>query len=603
MRATFSLGLLLVIVVSICDGFMIPSPGIVRPSTRLLATQDEILAAYQQRIKVVKPGRIKAPPIDEPAPVVETPPVVDTPPPVVYTTAPVVDTPPPVVETPPPVIDTPPPVLETPPPAIDTPPPVLDTPPPIIDTAPIADTSPVTTTTPATPGTDPLSTMWRQLTEPFKSMPDPFEPIKIPKDPFKDVDIDLKALSMPDLKESFESLKSMSVSDIKESIKSVDLKTVTESVKNIQLPTPPERPEGTGVILPDGGRLPTLLELWNNGPFAESMPGSFSQWKESIAVTTPNNEGKLASWFPVIWDALRVAEFGAWYVAGLCLVAWQAQVSYKERQFEEELRTAELKAKQAAEVAALAAQGATVAKKLATAVAEKSKTSASTKSTEALLTDSKMHAIELEKQAMKKKLESLQQETEQLKKQLKAATGSAADANGAVEAPVAAPKRAPKKVEPRDPKEDERLLQIIKEQDLANASAATATKPKKKAAKKRAEKKVSKKKVVAKKAEKVVVVEMEEKVVPTEPKDVFFANTTAPATEKPKKEKAAAPKNEPAAAPKNEAVVSHSSDNPWSSLSETTLKRKTIKELTDYLSERVRSVLRSCAVCRVCSTY
>ena len=65
-------------------------------------------------------------------------------------------------------------------------------------------------------------------------------------------------------------------------------------------------------------------------------------------------------------EALRISEFGAWYLAGFLLVAWQIQAQNTQELYQEKLSEAEQKARQAAEAASIAAEGATLTKKLAT---------------------------------------------------------------------------------------------------------------------------------------------------------------------------------------------------------------------------------------------
>ena len=123
------------------------------------------------------------------------------------------------------------------------------------------------------------------------------------------------------------------------------------------------------------------------------------------------------------------------------------------------------------------------------------------KSTETILSESQQEALRLEKEEMKKKLEMLQQETEALKRQLQAATRvrMITVVNGANASP-SAPKVQPKIVEPIDAETNAQVLEIIKQQDEANAAKAATKAVPKKAAKKKAEpKKKSVKKATPKK--------------------------------------------------------------------------------------------------------
>jgi hypothetical protein len=210
---------------------------------------------------------------------------------------------------------------------------------------------------------------------------------------------------------------------------------------------------------------------------------------------------------------------------------------------------------------------------------------------------------------MKQEMDSLRQKVEELQRQLAKATKSEA-VNGTVE-----PAPLNKKVEvlPQDPGESKRILDIIKEKDLENVkppkkekappkkekappkkekapsrlldvlreaeqervtATATVTAPKKAAPKKKAAKKTAQK-------EKEVVIE-EKEVVNLDVKVEKPANETSffVEVEKP------APKAKAKNANDNVQVEVPKAENPWSTLSQSTLKRKTIKELADYLSER-----------------
>lgn len=536
------------------------SSRLVASSQLMVTSQDEIFAAYQKRLGIVKDEDITIP-------VVPSLPMETT---TIETTTPIV------------VVDTPPVVIETPPVVVEK----------VVE--------PTTTTI----GTDPISALWNQITAPFQSMPDPFENMKIPSD-LKNVDLtkvdfqqSLKS-SIPDFQQSFQNV------DFKSTIQDFKNVDLTKSLGNIQLPTPPQRPSAPGIVMPDGARIPTLLEILekNNIRFDFDL----SQWKQqSLSLVG-------------IFQAMRISEFGAWYVAGVCLVAWQLQMANKEGVYREQLHQAEKKAQLAAEAAAVAAQGAALTKRLATSTKQ---TKNPIKSTETILSESQRQALELEKQVMKKQLETLQAETEALKRQLKEASFSGVNNGVVAEESKLSP---PKMVQPVDPKVDERVLEIIKQQDEANAAKAAdaanvvvaskkKTTPKKKAAVAPKKKAAPPKKepVVATLKDETVAVMEKEPVVVVETKeeedelehvgtdDIFFANLTAPVVveeDKPTKtiaaSKKAAPKKKTAA--KNETTAPVTSDNPWSSLSPSTLKRKTVKELSSYLSERVRVV--SCRMC------
>mmetsp|Transcript_1080 Transcript_1080/g.2019 ORF Transcript_1080/g.2019 Transcript_1080/m.2019 type:complete len:579 (-) Transcript_1080:95-1831(-) len=423
-------------------------------------------------------------------------------------------------------------------------------------------------TTSSSTGSDPISSMLNTITSPFRDV-DPFEKIKIPAD-LKNVDLN-KELKNVDLKQT---IQSMSAPDFKmpdfKSIRVPDFRNV--DFANIQLPTPPERPEAPGVILPSGARMQTLLDVIGKP--------DVGQWEMPTSLSLPG-----------IVEALRFSEFGAWYLAGFLLVAWQIQIQNTEELYQEKLSEAEKKARQAAEAASVAAEGATLTKKLAS----EKKATKPFKSTETILSESQREALRLEKEQMKKQLEILQQETEALKRQLQAAkSADETVVNGATD--VTPPKVQPKTVEPVDAETNAQLLEIIKQQDEANAAKAKAAPKKKKAAvpKKKSEKKTTPKKepVTARKEadvavmEPIVKVEEEMEAEPTKSDEVFFANVTE-AEEKPKK--IAAKKDttkETEEAKKEVEAAPTTSDNPWKELSLSTLKRKTVKEISAYLIER-----------------
>jgi hypothetical protein len=450
------------------------------------------------------------------------------------------------------------------------PPVIVETPPvEALQAPPLPEQVEQVTTTSSNTGSDPISSMLNTITSPFRDV-DPFEKIKIPAD-LKNVDLN-KELKNVDLKQTIQSISApdFKMPDFK-SIRVPDFKNV--DFANIQLPTPPERPEAPGVILPNGARMQTLLDVIGkpDGGVQWEMPTSFS--------------------LPGIVEALRFSEFGAWYLAGFLLVAWQVQIQNTQELYQEKLSEAEKKARQAAEAASIAAEGATLTKKLAS----EKKATKPFKSTETILSESQREALRLEKEQMKKQLEMLQQETEALKRQLQAAkSADETVVNGAND--VSPPKVQPKTVEPVDAETNAQLLEIIKQQDEANAAKAKAAPKKKKAAapKKKSEKKMTPKKepvTAIKEAdvavmEPIVKVEEEMEAEPLKSDEVFFANVTE-AEEKPKNVAAKKDTTKKTEEAKKEVEAAPTtSDNPWKELSLSTLKRKTVKEISAYLIER-----------------
>ena len=154
---------------------------------------------------------------------------------------------------------------------------------------------------------------------------------------------------------------------------------------------------------------------------------------------------------------------------------------------------------------------------------------------------------------MRKEMERMIQETALLRKQLSEISKQNSATSDEVKLTPAV-----KEVMKRDPKEDARILQILKDMDDSNAVTKKKT--------------ATKKRTVTKKKAKSAV--KSESVV-SAPKKVVKKVKKAV-----KKKKAVAKK----------PVEVTSVDNPWASLSESTLKRKTVKQLTDYLEERVSHV-------------
>jgi len=223
-------------------------------------------------------------------------------------------------------------------------------------------------------------------------------------------------------------------------------------------------------------------------------------------------------------------------------------------------------------------------------------------------------------------MERLMKETALLKQQIQIMSKLSSPAASKVEVPPAV-----KQVMQRDPEEDKRILQILKDMDSANfATKKTVTKKrtvskKKKAVEKAApkveSKKVTKKKAATRKvtksvpAQKIVEVKADKKPVveikkATPKKIVEVKADTKPVEEikkaTPKKivevkadtkpvveKKKVAPRNaKKTVVPKKTAEVTTKIEtgqdavNPWASLSESTLKRKTVIQLTEYLGER-----------------
>jgi hypothetical protein len=597
------------------EAFVVPSPTprvarIISPS-RLMASREEIrqeaLRAYR-----IKRGLLEVP--DAPVGVVpDLPPVVP-------------DTPPVVVDVAPKIVDSVPNIMD-----ISSPPATLLD---VTATPRVVDVEGVPRVG-LEDGVDPISTFWRQLTETVKTAtPQVKVEVKMP---------DFSAVQMPDIKQ---------------------VKLPNVNFPNVKLPEIPAREFGQGITFPGSDeRIPTLLDFLkgSSSGVVPIRPEPFDTLGIQNSIETIKaNLADLAGWKGML-DTLKIGEYGAWYLAGSLLLAWQIQTKSQKGSFEKELKIAETKAKQAAEAATLAAQGATKAKQLATTT---TKTTTTTSSAETILAQSKLHQMQLEKETMKKELEYLRQQTEELQKQLAKATKTE-NVNGQVETPT-----IEKKVEvmPQDPDQDKRILDIIKEKDMKNVKApgkkapatikkapaprkektpdrllnvlreakatttattmaapetetetttatapetapetatamaapetetetTTATAPEtapapKKAAPKKAgapKAKAAIKKTAKKEEVNVIMAAQQPKVSKPINETAFFVSTVErerKSAEKPAPPKAVVVEVEKTLAPKAEETKS---DNPWSSLSESTLKRKTVKELTAYLSER-----------------
>lgn len=321
-------------------------------------------------------------------------------------------------------------------------------------------------------------------------------------------------------------------------------------------PTPPGPPESLGTA------QEKLLILKQNfldltAPIRDSAGDAAGTVK---GVAAGGTVGAAAVGLPnlnELVDSLRLSEFGIFYLAGfavlLALLQRNAGKESARKVYELKLQEAEGKVIEAAESATLAAQGAEIAKKLATEATI-------VKPGLDMLESSKIKALEVEKEMMQKELEELKQETIQLKTLLKVTQQETPEpeAEEVIQVEVA------KEVIPQDPKENEKILDIIKGMDKENSS-------KKVKVVKGSVEKATPKKVAAKKVE--VVKGAVEKAAPKKvaAKKVKVVKGSV--------EKATAKRT---GASKKKAAVS----SDWSTLSDSALKRKTVKDLSAYLSEK-----------------
>lgn len=343
------------------------------------------------------------------------------------------------------------------------------------------------------------------------------------------------------------------------------------------------------------------------------MGESLNEWYESLksidlkSIEIPKFEGETVGGgvdmsdfssldLQAIVDSLHLQENGGWYAAAaLAIIASQQKSSGKEEatlQFESELIQAQQKANEAALAAGKAAEGARLAKDLATKMEMETKMDGS----KAMLESSKMKKIMLEKETMEQKVRDLEAEVSRLIVQLETA-----EEGKKKEAPtvVAAKKTEIEEEYPNkvvmegDPEEDARIIELLKLMDEENKvkKAKVAAEAEKKreeeakyvAAQKNVDKKMTKGVEAAQaKAE----VETKKKVVATKKK-----STTTKAKAKAATAKKTATKN---AAPAPVASAASSvSDDDWTQLTEATLKRKTVAELTEYLTGKGVSVAKT----------
>lgn len=334
--------------------------------------------------------------------------------------------------------------------------------------------------------------------------------------------------------------------------------------------------------------------------FAASF-GGLSEFGKNLNIDLPKVEGAvdgvdLSSYssadLQAIVDSLHLQEYGGWYAAAaLAIIASQQKDSGKKEatsQFESELTQAQQKANEAASAASVAAEGAKLAKDLAMKVEEKTKKD----SGKALLESSKMKKIVLEKESAEQKILELQAQVSKLTSQLeKAEAGKKKTAKAVVTKKTEIEEEYPNKfVMEGDPEEDARIIELLKAMDEENkgkqAKAAVEAEKKREQEAKyvKAQKNVDKKmtKGVEAAQAKAEVVTKKKKSATKKKSTV----TKAKATTTPKKK--AAPKK---AAPAT--TTASGSDDDWTQLSESTLKRKTVAQLTEYLTGKGVSVQKS----------
>ena len=313
-----------------------------------------------------------------------------------------------------------------------------------------------------------------------------------------------------------------------------------------------------------------------------------------------------------ILDSLHLKEYGGWYAAAaMAIIASQQKSSGKKEaasEFESELTQAQQKANDAAAAAGMAAEGAKLAKELAMKMDKDTKKD----SGQAMLESSKMKQIVLEKESMEQKIRELQAEVSKLNSQLEQAKEGKKKAVKAVTAKkTEIEEEYPDKVTLEgDPDEDARIIEILKMMDEENI--AKKAKAAVEAEKKREEeaKYVKSQKNIDEKMTKGVEVAQAKAEVATQKKRTTKKKSTATrakAKTSAKKTtvtvKAAPAPVKASSGPINDTVTEKAAPAPakassgpindWTQLADSTLKRKTVAQLTEYLTEKGVSVEKS----------
>ena len=311
-----------------------------------------------------------------------------------------------------------------------------------------------------------------------------------------------------------------------------------------------------------------------------------------------------------IVDSLHLQEYGGWYAAAaMTIIASQQKSSGKKEaasQFESELTQAQQKANEAASAAGVAAEGAKLAKKLAMKMDKDTRKD----SGQALLESSKMKKILFEKESMEQKIRDLQAEVSKLNSQLeKAEEGKKKAAKAVAAKKTEIEEEYPNKVIMEgDPDEDARIIEILKMMDeenkvkVAKAAAEAEMKREEEAKFVKSQKNVDTKMTKGVEAAQAKAEVATKKTGATKKK---ITSTKAKAKTSPKEKavpapvvEAAAPVKAPApvesAAPvEAPAPVEAAAANDWTQLAESTLKRKTVAQLTEYLADNGVSVEKS----------
>ncbi|KAL7443335.1 hypothetical protein ACHAXM_008878 [Skeletonema potamos] len=349
---------------------------------------------------------------------------------------------------------------------------------------------------------------------------------------------------------------------------------------------------------------------------ANFMAGLGGLGGAATSLNIPNfeggNDGGGDMSLQAIVDSLHLQEYGGWYAAAaMAIVATQQKSSGKKEaasQFESELTQAQQKANEAAMAAGAAAAGAKLAKDLAMKMDQETRKDSGL----ALLESSKMKKIVLEKETMEQKIRELQTEVSKLNTQLEKAEEGKKKAVETVVAKTEIEEEYPNKVTLEgDPEEDARIIELLKMMDEENKAkkakaAAEAEKKREEEAKYvKSQKNIDKKMTKGVEAAQAKAEVATKKTRATKKKSTATKAKAKTSTKKKTTSEKAAPKSEteaspvaakepePVAANEPESDAANDGGDDWTQLAESALKRKTVKELTEYLTEKGVSVEKS----------
>lgn len=286
--------------------------------------------------------------------------------------------------------------------------------------------------------------------------------------------------------------------------------------------------------------------------------------------------------------SLHMKEYGGWYVAAAMAVYASQQYSAGREdaaeEFECELARAREKASEAASAAGLAAEGANTAKKLAMKMEKGFKKDGG----QAILESSRSKMVQMEKDTMEKEMRAIQAEVASLRNLLATSEKEKKEKPTKTKVKTEIEEEYPTKVVMEsDPAEDVRIIELLKALDEANQIK------KKKAAEELEKKREEEAKFVAAEKQKAESRKMTKGVEAAQAK-AEVAKRKKVATKKAKKTltkvksgakgKTATKKSAPEKTAAKKASRTSAAVNNWATLAESTLKRKTVAQLTEYLN-------------------